>query len=67
MRKLSDLLPKRHAYETAIAGREVRIVPCVIGWTWEIPSLKKCGGWSPTRAWAESSADWWLFQEFEEW
>lgn len=67
MRKLSDLLPKRSAYETAIAGREVRIVPRVVGWTWEIPSLEKRGGWCPSRFWAEVAADWWLFKEFEAW
>lgn len=73
MRTLSDILRRLHrrfhreAYTTPIDGREVRIVPRLIGWTWEIPSLEARGRWCASRLWAEAAADWWLFTEFEAW
>jgi hypothetical protein len=49
--KRSSRLP----YTTTIQGVEVRIIPRLVGWTWEGPSGIR-GLWSPTRGWAEWSA-----------
>lgn len=42
-------------YTIVINGVAIKILPRLIGWTWEAPWGMR-GLWSPTRGWAERSA-----------